>query len=88
MDFFTLFYGILLGFFLAVGDGTATRARMQYGYQKGLFAWVALTVLPLAVASYIDWKVALVAALVGIILSGLVFWQARTGRSAPFSVSD
>jgi hypothetical protein len=88
MTAFTLFYGILLGFFLAVGDGSATQVRMQYGYKKGLLTWLAMTAAPLAIAIYVDYKVALVAAIAGFVLSGLVFWQARTGRASPFSTAD
>jgi len=88
MTGFTIFYGILLGFFLAVGDGSATQVRMQHGYKKGLLTWLAMTAAPLAIAIYVDYKVALVAAIAGFVLSGLVFWQARTGRTSPFSTTD
>lgn len=88
MTVFTIFYGIILGFFLAVGDGSATKVRMRHGYKKGLLTWLAMTAAPLAIAIYVDYKVALVAAIAGIVLSGLVFWQARTGRGSRFHTSE
>ncbi len=80
MDILTILFGFLLGMFLTIGDGVAIDHRARFGFPVGLLTWLLLTATPLVVVGILNLQIALVAMVVGFVLSALLVIQQRTFR--------
>lgn len=72
---------LALGLWLAAADWLAIETTRSRGRKVGLVVWLVAVLIPLAASLvFMSWKVALGAALVGTVLSGLAYWCKRQER--------
>ena len=82
MEFMSVFFAVIIGFFLVIGDHLAISVGLSKSRNFGLACWLGFVALPIAVMAFVNFHLLFVALPVSAVLSGILFVKRRSGNLA------